>query len=91
MFEDGVWRTVGGRKIFIKNGVDLKTAMKESGKFKKNEIKDKKQDNKEDDLKENNNEEKIKELEKQFEKAKGIFAKGKIQEEIEALKKVIKM
>lgn len=30
----GVWRTVGGRKIFIKDGQDLASAMKESGKFK---------------------------------------------------------
>lgn len=29
----GVWRTVGGKRIFIKDGVDLATAMKESGKF----------------------------------------------------------
>ena len=29
----GVWRTVGGRRIFIKNGEDLTTAMKRSGKF----------------------------------------------------------
>lgn len=36
--KDGVWRTVGGRRIFIANGEDLKTAMKNSGKFeKKNE------------------------------------------------------
>ena len=34
--EDGVWRTIGGRRIFIKNGQDLSTAMKESGKFHKN-------------------------------------------------------
>ena len=32
---DGVWRTVGGRRIFIRNGQDLSSAMKESGKFKK--------------------------------------------------------
>ena len=32
---DGVWRTVGGRRIFIKNGQDLASAMKESGKFNK--------------------------------------------------------
>ncbi len=32
----GVWRTVGGRRIFIKNGQDLSTAMKESGKFDNN-------------------------------------------------------
>lgn len=29
----GVWRTIGGRRVFIKNGQDLKSAMKESGKF----------------------------------------------------------
>ena len=33
--KQGVWRTVGGRRIFIKEGQDLETAMKESGKFKK--------------------------------------------------------
>ena len=32
---DGVWRTIGGRKVFIKNGQSLSDAMKESGKFKK--------------------------------------------------------
>lgn len=34
----GVWRTVGGRKIFIKDGQDLASAMKESGKFKPKNI-----------------------------------------------------
>ena len=29
----GVWRTIGGRRVFIKDGQDLATAMKESGKF----------------------------------------------------------
>jgi hypothetical protein len=33
----GVWRTVGGRRIFIKDGEDLETAMKKSGKFGKKE------------------------------------------------------
>lgn len=33
--EQGVWRTIGGRRVFIKNGKDLATAMQESGKFKK--------------------------------------------------------
>lgn len=32
---NGVWRTVGGRRIFIKDGQDLATAMKESRKFSK--------------------------------------------------------
>ena len=31
---DGVWRTVGGRRIFIRNNQTLSQAMKESGKFK---------------------------------------------------------
>lgn len=30
---DGVWRTIGGRRVFIKNGQSLSDAMKESGKF----------------------------------------------------------
>lgn len=29
----GVWRTIGGRRVFIKDGQDLASAMKESGKF----------------------------------------------------------
>ena len=39
-FTNGVWRTVGGRRIFIKDGEDLSTAMKNSGKFgnKKEEV-----------------------------------------------------
>jgi hypothetical protein len=31
--KEGVWRTVGGRRIFIANGEDLATAMRNSGKF----------------------------------------------------------
>lgn len=33
--ENGVWRTVRGRRIFIKDGQSLTEAMKESGKFGK--------------------------------------------------------
>jgi hypothetical protein len=33
MEEKGVWRTVGGRRIFIKDGQSLTDAMKNSGKF----------------------------------------------------------
>lgn len=32
--DDGVWRTVAGRRIFIKEGQSLTEAMKNSGKFK---------------------------------------------------------
>lgn len=40
--KEGVWRTVGGRKIFIATGQSLKDAMKASGKFKNlNDNKDK--------------------------------------------------
>ncbi len=31
--KQGVWRTVGGRRIFIADGEDLETAMRNSGKF----------------------------------------------------------
>lgn len=42
----GVWRTVGGRRIFIKDGEDLETAMKKSGKF--GNKKEEKQENEKD-------------------------------------------
>ena len=32
--EDGVWRTIGGRRVFIRTGQSLSEAMKESGKFR---------------------------------------------------------
>lgn len=54
--EGGVWRTIGGRRVFIKDGEDLATDMKQSGKFNSN--KKEKNSNKTD-------EEEIKE--KQFE------------------------
>ena len=38
----GVWRTVGGRRIFIKDGEDLASAMERSGKFQKMVKKDQK-------------------------------------------------
>lgn len=31
--EGGVWRTIGGRRVFIKDGQSLTDAMRESGKF----------------------------------------------------------
>lgn len=34
---DGVWRTIGGRRVFIRTGQSLSDAMKESGKFGKRE------------------------------------------------------
>ena len=36
----GVWRTIGGRRVFIKTGQSLSSAMKESGKFKNTKKKD---------------------------------------------------
>ena len=36
----GVFRTVGGRRVFIKDGQDLASAMKESGKFGETNLKD---------------------------------------------------
>ena len=43
-FSNGVWRTVAGRHIFIRNGQSLSSAMKKSGKFK-NATKNKKTTN----------------------------------------------
>ena len=36
--ENGVWRTIGGRRVFIKEGQSLSDAMKESGKFNTNKV-----------------------------------------------------
>lgn len=33
-YVNGVWRTIGGRRVFIRTGQSLSDAMKESGKFK---------------------------------------------------------
>lgn len=78
----GVWRTVGGRRIFIKDGEDLETAMKKSGKFRKSEIKDK------DDDKNKDNEEKIKKLQEEYDSIKSMFdpRKAELRDEIDALK-----
>jgi len=38
---DGVWRTISGRRIFLKDGQDLHTAMAQSGKFGEDIGKDK--------------------------------------------------
>ena len=37
---DGVWRTIGGRRVFIREGQSLSDAMKKSGKFKNAKKKD---------------------------------------------------
>lgn len=36
--EDGVWKTIGGRRVFIREGQSLSDAMKESGKFSNQQI-----------------------------------------------------
>lgn len=43
----GAWRTIGGRRVFIKDGEDLATAMKNSGKFGNKKEVETKDDNKE--------------------------------------------
>lgn len=44
--QDGVWRTVGGRRIFIRTGQSLSEAMIRSGKFKTNRNKNKEEEKK---------------------------------------------
>ena len=48
----GVWRTIGGRRVFIKNGQSLSEAMIESGKFKN--LREEYRKNKEEEPKEEN-------------------------------------
>ena len=45
MFEGGVWRTIGGQHIFIKDGESLSSAMKRSGKFKPKKMTKAKEEN----------------------------------------------
>ena len=69
MFENGVWRTIGGRRIFIKDGEDLETAMKKSGKFDKNKIESKIEGiEKENNNNNQNNKEDIKKLQEELKK-----------------------
>lgn len=50
---EGYWRTIGGRRVFIKAGQSLSDAMRESGKFnkkkKENEVLNKNKYEKDDD------------------------------------------
>lgn len=67
----GVWRTVGGRRIFIKDGEDLATAMKKSGKFgnkKQEKEANNKNENENEYKKYENFDEEIKELEEESDK-----------------------
>lgn len=65
--EDGVWRTVGGRRIFIKEGQSLSDAMKNSGKYNNKDIKEriKKQFDKIKDTNDLEKYKKIKDLERE--------------------------
>ena len=69
--EDGVWRTIHGRKVFIKNGQSLQDAMKESGKFNNTKTEIKKDNNKVDDdkKKKEDEEETEEELDKKYDEA----------------------
>lgn len=53
---EGKWRTIGGRRVFIREGQSLSDAMKASGKFKsakkKNEVKDESKSFSREELKE---------------------------------------
>lgn len=35
--ENGVWRTISGRRVFIRDGQSLTDAMRESGKFEESD------------------------------------------------------
>lgn len=83
MEENGVWRTVGGHRIFIKEGQDLASAMKESGKFFKKENKIKKSENQKQMEKEINDiQTRINEIEKSSDY---MFGDEKLNEELDNL------
>lgn len=42
--KDGVWRTIRGRRVFIRSGESLGSAMSRSGKFKREDIREGKKD-----------------------------------------------
>ena len=70
--EDGVWRTVGGRRIFIRTGQSLAEAMVQSGKFKSLRSTYKKEKEKEkEEAKDKEWEEKVKKLAEENAKNKG--------------------
>lgn len=83
---DGVWRTIGGRRVFIRSGQSLSSAMKESGKFKSAK---KKSTTKDENKKFSNDElnEKYAERKKQMENWLNETNSGKLgKDEEEALK-----
>ena len=89
--EDGVWRTIGGRKVFIRNGQSMSEAMKESGKFKKGnkeEIKEEIKEETKEDTKEEIKEEKI-DKEKDIDKEEEEKGK-KINETMDKRQEIIK-
>lgn len=68
---DGVWRTIGGRRVFIRTGQSLSDAMRESGKFKTKSGKVKKEDSSKE-AKEENIDKEEKNLSR-AEKNKGLY------------------
>ena len=52
--KDGVWRTIGGRKVFIAKGESLRQAMVKSGKFKREDIREGKRELKFEDTNKKN-------------------------------------
>lgn len=72
---DGVWRTVSGRRIFIKEGQSLTDAMKESGKFEKSK-------NIDNAIKETLKKLNEKELQEMFQNTKNEDVKKELQQEM---------
>ena len=86
MFEDGVWRTVGGRRIFIRNGQALSEAMKASGKFKTEKKTDEKLKRKAQEANDKWFKDKVNEWTKEVEKRASNDLKPFKKEEVDAKK-----
>ena len=83
----GVWRTIGGRRVFIKTGQSLSSAMIESGKFKNLRSNYKKAKEEDEKAKQDKEwEEKVKKLEKENAKNKGYELKEENAEKYKSVK-----
>ena len=88
--KDGVWRTIGGRRIFIRTGQSLSDAMRESGKFKTKSGKVRKEDSSKDIKKDNIDKEEYELFKKAMEKPDSIDPMTENSTDWEALEKKYK-
>ena len=87
---EGVWRTIGGRRVFIRTGQSLSDAMRESGKFKTKSGKVKKENSSKEAKEENIDKEEYELFKKAMEKPDSIDPMTENSTDWEALEKKYK-